>query len=131
MNKRSLILVNALLWAFAAYKILGKGLPALRNDLSAWIIVLCVLIAAGFLAMFARVSGRYTQRILDMEGERFPIWKFMSPKGYLVIGIMMTMGIVLGLIPSIPQEFFAFFYPGLGSGLAFGAARYLVAAMKA
>ena len=32
------------------------------------------------------MSGRYIRRILDMEGERFPIYKFMSPKGYIVIG---------------------------------------------
>lgn len=131
MTKRSLILFNALLWAFAAYKILGKGLPALWDKHSTWIIVLCVIIAAGFLTMFARVSAKYTRRILDMEGERFPIYKFMSPKAYLVIGIMMTMGIVLGRIPAIPQEFFAFFYPGLGSGLAFGSVRYLIAALRA
>lgn len=122
--------MNALLWAFAAYKILGKGLPALYAC-HGWMVILpALVIAVGFIFMFHRVSGKYTMRILGMEGDRFPPYKFMSAKGYILIAVMMSMGIALGKIPAVPEEFFASFYPGLGSGLAYGALRYIVAAIR-
>lgn len=126
MTKRHLILMNALLWSFAAYKILGKGLPCLWEDRRWWIILICLVIAAGFIMMFNRVSGKYTRRIHELEGERFPFYMFMSPKGYVLIAFMMTLGISMSHIPGMPDAFFAAFYPALGSGLVFGAIKYLI-----
>ena len=130
MKRRYLYLASALLWSFASYKILGKGLPALVADHRIWIIAACLLVAAGFLTMFYKVSGSYIRRIRNLEGERFHIYQFMSVKGYCVIGFMMTAGILLGRIPGAPDALFAILYPGLGSGLAFGALRFLHAMWK-
>ena len=124
MGKRGLYLLSALLWSFASYKILGKGLPALMSCHRWWVIILCILICTGFIMMFHKVSGNYINRIKDLEGERFAPWRFMSLKGYLVIGFMMTLGIVCGRIPGMPVEFFAALYPGLGSGLLYGALKF-------
>ena len=127
MKRRYLYLASALLWTFASYKILGRGLPSLAIDHRAWVIAVSLLVAAGFLTMFCKVSGSYIRRIRNLEGDRFHIYQFMSVKGYLVIGFMMTLGILLGRIPGAPDALFAIIYPGLGSGLAFGALRFLYA----
>lgn len=116
-----------MLWSFASYKILGRGLPALVNDHRLWVVALCVVVAAGFLAMFNKVSGKYIGRIRALEGEKFHLYQFMSAKGYCVIAFMMTLGIVLGRIPGAPDALFATLYPGLGSGLALGALKFLYA----
>lgn len=42
---------------------------------------------------------------------------FLTLKGYLIIAFMMTMGITLRRLGTIPEHFFAFFYTGLGSAL--------------
>lgn len=131
MTKRHLLLLSALLWSFAAYKILSKGLPCLLEDHRWWIILICLVLAAGFILMFNRVSNKYSLRIHNLEGERFPFYKFMSPKGYVLIAFMMTLGISLGHIPGMPKAFFAAFYPALGSGLTFGAIKYLYKAICA
>lgn len=55
--------------------------------------------------------------VLWMAGDRAPLYRFMSLKGYLIIIFMMTLGISLRSIGSIPDGFFAFFYTGLGSAL--------------
>lgn len=130
MTKRGLILLNAALWGFAGYKILSKGLPALFANHNLWVVVLCLLIAAGFLAMFRKVSGKYVTRIQNLEGTHFPFYKFMSVKGYILIAFMMSLGIIASRIPGMPEAFFAAFYPGLGSGLLLGSIRYLIAAAK-
>lgn len=129
MTKRGLIITNGLLWAVAAFNILKKGLPALWQDHRWWVVAIALVIAAGFWIMFRRVSTKYADRVMALEGERFPIYKFMSPKGYLVIGLMMSMGIGFSLIPGVPLAFFASFYPGLGLGLLSGAVRFFVRAM--
>lgn len=126
VTKRYLLLTSALLWAFASYKILNKGIPSILADHRIWIVILAVIIAAMFIAMFQRVSQKYTLRIKDMEGVKFPIYRFMSLKGYLLIGFMMSLGIILGRIPGVPKAFFAFFYPGLGFGLLSGSIRFLI-----
>lgn len=128
MNKRGLIITNALLWTFASYKILGKAVPAIIADHRWWVVAIGLVVLTGFTIMFHKVSSKYTRRILSLEGERFPIWKFMSAKGYILIGFMMSMGIGLGHIPGMPQAFFASFYTGLGTGLGYGAVKYLVKA---
>lgn len=130
MGKRWLYFLSGLLWSFASYKILGKGLPALMSCHSWWVIILCILICAGFGRMFRMVSTKYIKRIMDLPGEKFAPWQFMSIKGYLIIGFMMTTGIVCGRIPGMPDEFFASLYPGLGSGLLYGALRFYVAMFK-
>lgn len=128
MTKRGLILLNAALWGFAGYKILSKGLPALYTNHNARVVILCIVIAAGFLAMFKKVSGKYISRIQNLEGTHFPFYKFMSVKGYILIAFMMSLGIIASRIPGMPEAFFAAFYPGLGSGLLYGSIRYLIAA---
>lgn len=128
MTKRGLIITNGLLWAVAAFNILKKGLPALGQDHRWWILAIAVVTAVGFWMMFRRVSTKYADRVVALEGERFPIYKFMSPKGYLVIGLMMSMGIGFSLIPGVPLAFFASFYPGLGLGLLSGAVRFFLRA---
>lgn len=80
-----------------------------------WLWAIPVFIAFG--AMFTRVIGKNVKRIQNMEGERQPLYRFMALKGYLIIAFMMTLGITLRHIGSIPESFFAFFYTGLGSAL--------------
>lgn len=128
MTKRGLLITNGLLWAIASFNILKKGIPALMQDHRWPVAVMAAVIAAGFFMMFKSVSGKYAARVTALEGDRFPIYMFMSPKGYLVIGIMMSMGIGFSLIPGMPQSFFASFYPGLGFGLLSGAIRFFAKA---
>lgn len=129
MGKRGLIATSGVLWAIAAFNILKKGIPALVLDHRLWIVIIAIAIAVGFIHMFKKVTNKYTDRVWNLEGEKFPIYKFMSAKGYLLIGIMMSMGIGFSLIPGMYQEFFAGFYPGLGLGLLSGSVRFFYRAI--
>ncbi len=133
LGRRGLLILSGLLWSVAGFNVLRKGITALLYMFShdyGWfvglILLLAVLIGTGFLMMFRGVVRKYTKRILDLEGERWPFYRFMSGKGYLLIGFMMTLGISMGLIPGMPQAFFASFYTGLGTGLSYGAIRFFI-----
>lgn len=118
--------MSGLLWSIAGVNVLRKGISALLQDHRWWIVLLAIGIGASFLTMFRSVVNKYTLRIQAMDGERFPFYRFMSAKGYLLIGFMMTLGISVSLIPGMPPAFFASFYTGLGTGLSYGALRFFI-----
>lgn len=124
VSKQGLLILSGLLWSIAGFNVLRKGLSALTEDHRWWIVLLAIFIGTGFLMMFRGVVRKYTARIRTLEGEQFPFYRFMSLKGYLLIGFMMTLGIALSLIPGMPTAFFASFYTGLGTGLSYGALRF-------
>lgn len=116
VEKHWLIVTNGLLWAAAGINIARIGIiAAIENGTLVWLYGLIVFVLFGL--MFFRVIGKNTQRILAMEQDKVPIYKFLTVKGYLIIAFMMTLGITLRHIGHIPNGFFAFFYSGLGSAL--------------
>lgn len=129
-SKRGLLVLNGLLWSIAGYNVLRKGISALAEDYRWWIVLLAGVIGAGFLMMFRNVVRKYTLRIQTLDGEHFPFYRFMSTKGYLLIGLMILLGIGMRLIPNMPITFFASFYSGLGSGLTYGAIQFLINSIR-
>lgn len=116
-SKNALICTNALLWAVAGANIARIGIScAIEGQSKVWLWCIPVFLAFG--TMFLRVIGKNTRRIRSMEGDSHPLYKFLELKGYLIIAFMMTLGITLRHIGSIPTSFFAYFYTGLGSALA-------------
>ena len=116
VKKNWLIVINDLLWMVAGMNIANIGVKSiLAIDSLVWL--LCVPVFAVFATMFFRIISKNCERILSMEGEKAKIYKFLTLKGYLIIAFMMTMGITLRRLGTIPEHFFAFFYTGLGSAL--------------
>lgn len=130
VSKRGLLIMSGLLWSIAGFNVLRKGLTALSADHRWWVAILAIVIMSGFVMMFRGVVRKYPNRIQTLDGERFPFYRFMSVKGYLLIGFMMGLGITLGLIPGMPITFFASFYTGLGTGLTYGAIRFFINSIK-
>ena len=94
-------------------------------------IPLSLAVFAGFYRMFTGIVRKYSERIHSLPGPREPIYLTFSPKGYLVIAFMITLGITLKHIPGIPSSFFAWFYLGLGPGLLSAGIRFLISWRKA
>ncbi len=84
--------------------------------------------------MFQRLIKKNTIRINSMEQEKAPLWKFLTPRSYLIILFMMGLGFSLRSIRTIPDGFFAFFYSGLGLALFLAGflslAKYILSALK-
>lgn len=116
VHKRWLIITNALLWAAAGFNIARIGiLCAISEDSLVWLWSIPVFAAFG--TMFMRVIGKNTRRILDLPGQRAPLYRFLNVRGYLIIAFMMSLGFGLRRLECVPQAFFAFFYTGLGTAL--------------
>ena len=130
---RHLLLVNGLLWTAIGVKIALIGIKAYQalEPIPWWFFLLSVAVFAGFWFMFTGVVRKYAGRIMAMSEPKTSIFKTFSPKGYLIIALMITLGITLKRIPQVPDSFIAWFYCGLGPGLLSAGIRFIIRWWKA
>ncbi|MBO7546150.1 MAG: hypothetical protein J6T19_05540 [Paludibacteraceae bacterium] len=137
VSKEHLLLMQVLCWLGPGIKILITGIQSLLQTHSThpervwWLCLIAVAVAIGFSLMFNNFIKRYTTRILSFPERKKSLFAFFDLHGYVLIFFMMGLGISLKHIPSMPVEFFAAFYPGLGTALSIAGIRYLVSWCKA
>lgn len=137
VNREHLLLMQVLFWLAPGIVILKKGIVALLSVCEThpervwWLVLIAVAVVVAFLMMFRNFVNRYTARILNFPERKKSLFVFLDLHGYILITFMMCLGISLKYIPGMPQEFFAGFYPGLGTALAVSGIRYLIAWFKA
>lgn len=116
VKKQWLIATNGLVWMLAGANIAKIGIgAAVSAEGSVWQWSWVVL--AAFSVMFFRVIDKNVKRIRAMECSKAPLYQFLSPRGYVVIVFMMSLGIFLRKCTALPESFFAYFYTGLGTAL--------------
>ena len=119
--KRHLLLANAIVWGAPGIKILITGIKSYLeiwpSEHIVWLFFGTVVVLAGFIFMFRRIVEKYSGRILAFPESRKSILAFLPVRGWVLVIFMMCLGISLKFIPGIPTEFFACFYPGLGTAL--------------
>lgn len=137
VNKEHLLLMQVLCWLAPGVKILITGVQAVvqvhacHPERVWWLCLIAVAVAVCFSLMFDSFIRRYTARILNFPERKKSLFAFFDLRGYVLIIFMMGLGISLKHIPCMPVEFFAGFYPGLGTALAVSGIRYLIAWFKA
>jgi hypothetical protein len=137
VNREHLLLMQVLFWLFPGIKILITGINAMKivNECNParvwWLALIAVVVAVLFSLMFNNFIKRYTARILGFPERKKSLFAFFDLRGYILIIFMMGLGISLKFIPGIPAEFFAGFYPGLGTALIIAGIRYFVSWWKA
>ena len=137
VNREHLLLMQVLCWLGPGIKIFTTGVKAIAEVSSHqpgrvwWLVMIAVAVAVAFSLMFNNFVKRYTRRILDFPERKKSLFAFFDLHGYILILFMMGLGISLKFIPGMPAEFFAGFYPGLGTALAIAGLRYFVSWIKA
>ncbi len=128
VSKRTLLFEAACVWLIAAGVLSYKGFVMLTNagGINWWILLTCLLGGIGFyLILFTKISGKHIKRIKERPIERPCLFSFFNWKGYLMMLIMITSGIVLrssGVVPIIPMPYFYFF---MGTPLLISAIKFL------
>ena len=127
VKKQTLVLIAALVWTAAGVNILRIGVAAAFSVRWEWWMILSSIAVFGlFLAMFLRIVGKHLKRIYGYAERKHCFLKFFDVKAYILMGVMMTGGILLRTLGVIPDMCTAMFYTGLGgaltaAGLTFGA----------
>ncbi len=137
VNKEHLLLMQVLCWLGPGIKIFITGIQAqiavhaVHPERTWWLVLIACAVVVGFSMMFDNFIRRYTARILNFEERKKSLFAFFDLHGYILILFMMGLGISLKFIPGIPAEFFAGFYPGLGTALSIAGIRYFISWCKA
>jgi hypothetical protein len=126
VDKRVLILMAGLMWC-------GVGVMLIRYAIS-WL-SLCngkeqvFFYSAGFLAAmpihhfgFLKIADKNINRLLPATEKMSP-FSFMTPKSYLIVIVMVSMGIALRH-SSIPKKDLSLLYNGIGLALFLSGIRY-------
>lgn len=127
LGRRWLFVVAALIWGIPGVIITLKGLGAygeVASEALWWHLVITAVVLLGFGFMFGRVVARYTSHILALP-PRTSILQTFPPRGWLLMGFMMCLGMTIKLLPFIPNAFIASFYAGLGPMLVVSSLRFL------
>ena len=127
--KRHLLLANAIVWGVPGVKVLVTGIQSYLaiwpSEHIVWLALGTILVLLGFIFMFSRIVERYSARIMAFPEKKKTLLAFLPVKGWILVIFMMCLGISLKFIPGIPTEFFASFYPGLGTALIVAGATFL------
>lgn len=119
MNRRYLYIAAGLIWGIPGVMISLKGIRAYLTMPSGelwWLLLITAGVLAGFFWMFGRIVRRYCA-LIAREPRQTTLLHTFPLKGWILVICMSCLGMVLKFIPSIPTEFIASFYSGLGPAL--------------
>lgn len=137
VNREHLLLMQVLCWLGPGIKVLTTGIQAMlyvnttHTERVWWLMLIAIMVTITFSLMFNNFIKRYTARILNFSERKKSLFAFFDAHGYIMIAFFMCLGIGLKFIPGMPVEFFAGFYPGLGTALSIAGIRYFISWCKA
>lgn len=129
ISKSSLLLLAALVWAFAGIMLLSRGVAGITD--SGW--VLWLKLVGGFMAgvlfycfMFIRISAKHIHRIKNLEKKRQPFYSFFNLRSYIMMASMITLGVTLRTTGIVPMVYMSVFYVVMGTPLLLSALRFML-----
>jgi len=127
--KPVLIALGAALWGFAAYRILKLGFVFIEKHALHHLVNYLIGIAGFipfFLLVFRKVSRRYINRIKNLPQSRPCMFAFFDLRGYLIMSLMISMGILVSHWKVIPELYKGTFFISLGLSLLASSVFYII-----
>lgn len=133
VSKRTLLLVAGLVWGFAGLRVftLGGGDVSLHQGNIVISIVFSISIFYIFFNfIFKKMFAKHAKRIINSKLQKQCIFSFFDIKGYIIMGCMMTFGIVIRNLGVLNPTFLGNFYMGLGAALFLAGLTFLISSIK-
>lgn len=127
--KRALLFLAGGVWTFAGVMLLLRGGMMLFDDTNRLAVkLIACTIAGGFFYyfLFDKISAKHTNRIKNLPYNYPCAFSFFNWKGYLMMGLMITMGITLRTTAVISPKYLALMYITMGIPLFISAVRFYV-----
>ncbi|MDU2121777.1 MAG: hypothetical protein E7E64_04520 [Clostridium celatum] len=133
VSKRVLLLVAGLVWGFAGLRVftLGKGDVVLnKGNVFISIVFSITIFYIFFNFIFKKIFIKHAKRIINSKLEKQCIFSFFDIKGYIVMGCMMTFGIVIRNLGVLDNTLLGNFYIGLGAALFLAGLTFLISSIN-
>lgn len=130
--KRHLLLVATAAWLFAGGFLLYRGIRMLPEGNMLWMKIPLTVVAGilFFHLLFLRVSLKHITRIRSLHILRPCIFSFFDWKSYLIMGVMITAGILVRKSGWIEMKWISLFFITMAVPLLLSAIRFFRAWMK-
>ena len=128
VSRRTLLLIAGLVWIIAGANILRIGIITWVDDQREWLFKTgeaIVVFLLFFSLIFRRLYNKHTARIGQKADRNCP-FSFFDVKGWLIMGFMITLGILVRKLHLLPTSFIAVFYTGSSSALILTGILFLV-----
>ena len=128
VSRRTLLLIAGLVWIIAGANILRIGIITWVDDQREWLFKTgeaIVVFLLFFSLIFRRLYNKHTERIGQKADRNCP-FSFFDVKGWLIMGFMITLGILVRKLHLLPTSFISVFYTGLSSALILTGILFLV-----
>jgi len=127
VSKHYLLLIAAMVWAFAGGMLLFRGLAISNGFPAHWQIKLLSCFIAGLLffrLLFNRISAKHVLRITNLPIARPSVFSFFNLRSYLMMFFMISMGITLRKTGVVSPEYLSFTYVTMGIPLLMSSFRF-------
>ncbi len=125
---RRLLFIAAMAWLIAGFMLLYKGVKFLIEWNDRMLLMLMISLISGLLfyfLLFTRISRRHTLRIMNLKKEERNILAFFNVRGYLIMILMISFGILLRTSGIISPKYLSFLYLSMGLPLFLSAFRFI------
>ena len=127
ISKRYLLFVAALVWTFAGGMLLARGISfLLQNPVDLWLRVVISIVGGTlfYVLLFSKISLKHTLRIVNLKYDKPCVFSFFNLKSYLMMGGMISLGILLRKSGIVPVIYLSALYVTMGIPLFLSALRF-------
>jgi hypothetical protein len=127
ISQRYLLLMGALVWTCAGSILLYKGFTILISFKVFPVIEVIMGIIAGilfYIFLFSKISLKHTQRIFHLTIEYPCMFSFFNFRSYILMGTMITGGILLRKSGIVPPDILLIIYFTMGIPLFLSSFRF-------
>lgn len=119
-SKKTLFICAAIVWMIAGSMVMKLGYEVVLNSEGYKLISALVAVAVFLIfyhLIFKKMAHKHQKRIKSKEKEKVCIFSFFDAKGYMIMGFMMSLGMIIRSLTFINPMYWAPFYIGLGTAL--------------
>lgn len=119
VTRHTLLFIAGSIWILAGANILRIGILSWLSDTNDWIYktgVAALVFLFFFRLIFRKLLSKHTQRIIQKKEKSCP-FSFFDLRGWMVMFVMITFGVVIRKLGLMPAVFISVFYTGLSTAL--------------
>lgn len=131
--KRYLMLIAGIVWSFAGGMLFGKGinmLLAFPHEIWWKLLISVPLGIAFYWFMFSKIFKKHSERILAIEHAKPCVFSFFNWKSYIMMGSMITLGVLLRTTGIVPIRYLSLLYIAMGIPLSISAVMFYIYGIK-
>ena len=125
--KRYLLFFAAFVWTFAGGMLIYKGiLLSIEDPESLGLKIPLGIVGGGvfYWLLFSRISRKHSKRIVNLKMEKPCLFSFFNIRSYILMGIMITSGVLLRKFGIIPHQYLVVVYFTMGIPLFLSSFRF-------